>query len=192
MTAASHPQIQAILAQTEEKMKKVIEKIRQEFSTLRTGRATATRLDAIRVEYYGSQVPLKQVAAVGVPDGRTLEVKPWDAGSLQAIEKAIQASDLGLTPNNDGKIIRLSIPPMTEERRRGLARAVKKIAEDFRVSIRNDRRDAMDKLKKAEKDKLLSEDQRKSGEEALQKLTDLYIKRVDESVALKEKEILEI
>ncbi len=192
MTAANHPQTQAILAQTEEKMKKVIEKIRQEFSTLRTGRATATLLDAIRVEYYGSQVPLKQVAAVGVPDGRTLEVKPWDAGSLQAIEKAIQASDLGLTPNNDGKIIRLSIPAMTEERRRDLAKAVKKIAEDFRVSIRNDRRDAMDKLKKAEKDKVLSEDQRKGGEEALQKLTDLYIKRVDESVALKEKEILEI
>src|SRR6185503_18240008 len=118
MVTANIPQVQTILSQTEEKMKKAVEKMRHDFSTLRTGRAAAALLDNIRVEYYGSHVPLKQVAAVGVPDGRTLEVKPWDISALPALEKAIQASDLGLTPNNDGKIIRLSIPMLTEERRR--------------------------------------------------------------------------
>jgi ribosome recycling factor len=189
---SSQPQVQSILQQSEEKMKKALDGLRQEFSGLRTGRASAALLDNIRVESYGSHVPLRQVAAVGVPDGRTLEIRPWDAGTLSAIEKAIQASDLGLTPANDGKIIRLSIPSMTEDRRRDMARVVKKIAEDFRVSIRNDRREAMEKIKKAEKDKVLSEDQRKSAEEALQKQTDLYVKKVDEAAAVKEKELMEV
>ncbi|MGQ0644423.1 MAG: ribosome recycling factor [Elusimicrobiota bacterium] len=189
---SSQPQVQTILQQAEEKMKKALDGLRQEFSGLRTGRASAALLDNIRVESYGSHVPLKQVAAVGVPDGRTLEIRPWDAGTLSAIEKAIQASDLGLTPANDGKIIRLSIPSMTEDRRRDMARVVKKIAEDFRVSIRNDRREAMEKIKKAEKDKVLSEDQRKTAEEALQKQTDLYVKKVDEAAAAKEKELMEV
>ncbi|HRY28685.1 MAG TPA: ribosome recycling factor [Elusimicrobiota bacterium] len=186
------PQLQPVLAQMEDKMKKAVEKMRQDFSTLRTGRATGALLDNLKVLYYGSQVPLKQVAAVGVPDGRTIEIKPWDVSALPEIEKAIQASDLGLTPNNDGKIIRLSVPSLTEERRRDLVKAVKKMAEDFRVSIRNDRREAMEKLKKFEKDKVLSEDQRKLAEEGLQKTTDLYIKQIDESLAVKEKEIMEV
>ncbi len=186
------PQLQPALTEAEDKMKKSIERIRQEFASLRTGRATGTLLDHIKVDYYGTHTPLKQLAAVSVPEGRTIEVRPWDAGSLQAIEKAIQTSDLGLTPNNDGKMIRLLVPTLTEERRKELVKAVKKIAEEFRVSIRNDRRDAMEKIKKAEKDKTLSEDQRKSGEHVLQQLTDAYIKRVDEALAAKEKDILEI
>ena len=192
MVTANVPQIQTILTQIEDKMKKVLDKMRMDFSTMRTGRATGTLLDNIKVDYYGSTVPMKQVAAVSVPDGRTIEVKPWDHGALQAIEKAIQMSDLGLTPNNDGKMIRLSIPMMTEERRKDLVKAVRKMAEDFRVSIRNDRREALEKIKKAEKDKQITEDQRKSGEESLQKLTDIYVKKVDEGLALKEKEIMEV
>jgi ribosome recycling factor len=184
--------VQPILQQAEEKMKKAVDRLRQDFSTLRTGRATGNLLDNIRVDYFGSQVPLKQVAAVSVPDGRTIEVKPWDVSTLQIIEKAIQASDLGLTPNNDGKLIRLSIPMMTEERRRDLSKVVKKMAEDFRVSIRNDRREAMEKIKKSEKDKVISEDQRKISEEVLQKQTDAYIRKVDETMATKEKELMEI
>ena len=192
MSTANVPQAQSILAQIEDKMKKSLDKMRQDFSTLRTGRATATLLDNVRVEYYGSQVPLKQVAAVGVPDGRTIEVKPWDVGALQAIEKGIQMSNLGLTPNNDGKIIRLAVPTLTEDRRKELARMVKKIAEEFRVAVRNDRREALEKIKNLEKDKALSEDQRKSWETALQGLTDLYVKRIDETLAHKEKEVMEV
>jgi ribosome recycling factor len=192
MVTVNVPQMQTLLNQAEERMKKVLDRMRQEFSSLRTGRATGTLLDHLRVEYYGSMVPLKQVAAVSVPEGRTLEVKPWDISSLPAIEKAIQASDLGLTPNNDGKSIRLSIPSLTEERRRDLVKVVKKLAEEFRVGIRNERRDTNEKIKKAEKDKIISEDQRKNAETALQNLTDLYVKRVDEGLAVKEKEIMEI
>jgi ribosome recycling factor len=191
MSTVSHPQLSTAIQQAEEKMKKTIEKMRQDFSTLRTGRASAALLDNVRVDYYGSQVPLKQVAAVGAPDGRTLEIKPWDVGALSAIEKAIQASDLGLTPNNDGKLIRLNIPALTEERRRDLVKAVRKMAEDFRVSVRNDRREALERIKKAEKDKV-SEDERKTAEAALQKLTDSYVKKVDEGLAAKEKEMMEI
>lgn len=187
-----NPQIQTILTQAEEKMKKALDRMRSEFSTVRTGRASVTLLDHIRVEYYGAHTPLKQMAAVSVPDGRTLEVKPWDASTLQAIERAIHASDLGLTPQNDGKLIRLSIPSLTEERRKDLARTVKKMSEDFRVSIRNDRREAMEKIKKAEKDKIISEDERKNAEDLLQKQTDLYVKRVDEGTANKEKELMEV
>jgi ribosome recycling factor len=192
MTVVNAPQVQPVLAQAEDKMKKALDKMAADFSMLRTGRATATLLDNIKVSYYGSQVPLKQVAAVSVPEARTIEVKPWDPGALTEIEKALQASDLGLTPNNDGKIIRLSVPKLTEERRRDLVKAVKKIAEDFRISIRNDRRDAMERIKKAEKDKAVTEDQRKTAEESLQKLTDLHVKRVDDTLAAKEKEIMEV
>lgn len=186
------PAVQPAFNEAEEKMKKSLERLKQEFSGLRTGRATGTLLDHIKVDYYGSVVPLKQVAAVSVPEGRTLEVKPWDIGALPAIEKAIRTSDLGLNPNNDGKIIRLSIPTLTEERRKELVKVAKKMAEDFRIAIRNDRRDAMEKIKKAEKDKTISEDQRKNAEQTLQHLTDQYIRRVDEVLAVKEKDILEI
>jgi ribosome recycling factor len=184
--------VQEILNQIEGKMAKSLDKLHQDFSTLRTGRATATLLDNVRVEYYGSQVPLKQVAAVAAPDGRTLEVRPWDAEALRAIEKGIQMADLGLNPNNDGKIIRIAIPMLTEERRKELVRVAKKIAEEFRITVRNDRREALEKIKKLEKEKALPEDQRKTGETALQNLTDSYVKKIDDTLAHKEKDILEV
>jgi ribosome recycling factor len=184
--------IPQIMAQAEDKMKKSLDRLRQEFTTIRTGRATGTLLDHIKVDYYGSMTPLKQVAAVGVPDGRTIEVKPWDVSALQAIEKAIQASDLGLNPNNDGKIIRLAVPTLTEERRKDLCRVVRKMAEEFRVAIRNDRREAMESLKGLEKDKLIAEDQRKGAEGSLQGLTDAHVKKIDEALAAKEKDIMEV
>jgi ribosome recycling factor len=192
MPVPNNPQIQAVFAQAEDKMKNAVEKVRADFSTLRTGRATATLLDNIKVLYYGSSVPLKQVAAVSVPDGRTIEVKPWDASVIVELEKAIRSSELGLTPNNDGTVIRLSVPKLTEERRRDLVKIVKKLAEEFRVSIRNDRREAMEKIKKAEKDKVVAEDQGKQSEQALQQLTDAYVKKIDEALAAKEKEIMEV
>lgn len=192
MPVPNNPQIQAVFAHAEDKMKKAAEKARQDFSTLRTGRATATLLDNIKVVYYGSQVPLKQVAAVSVPDGRTIEVKPWDPSIMLELEKSIRTSELGLTPNNDGAVIRLSVPKLTEDRRRDLVKMVKKMSEDYRVSIRNDRREAMEKIKKAEKDKTVPEDQGKQAEHALQQLTDAYIKKVDEALAQKEKEIMEV
>jgi ribosome recycling factor len=186
------PPLQPAFKEAEDKMAKSLEKLGQELSSIRSGRATGNLLDHIKVEYYGTMTPMKQVAAVSVPDGRTIEIKPWDAGALQAIEKAIQLSDLKLTPNNDGKLIRLVIPMLTEERRKEMVKVVRKLAEDFRVAIRNDRRDAMEKIKKAEKDKVLTEDQKKSAEGALQGVTDLYIKKVDDTLAAKEKEILTV
>jgi ribosome recycling factor len=186
------PQLQPVFAQMEDKIKKSLAKMREDFATLRTGRATGNLLDHLKVDYYGSTVPLKQVAAVGVPDGRTIEVKPWDVSALQAIEKAIQMSDLGLNPNNDGKIIRLAVPSLTEERRKELCRVVRKMAEEFRVSIRNDRREALEKIKGMEKEKVISEDQRKAAETSLQGLTDSNIKLIDQSLAAKEKDIMEV
>ncbi len=186
------PQVQPVYAHIEEKMKSSIAKMRQDFATLRTGRATGSLLDHLKVEYYGSMVPLNQVAAVGVPDGRTIEVKPWDVSALQAIEKAIQTSDLGLNPNNDGKIIRLAVPMLTEERRKELCKVVRKMAEDFRVAVRNDRREGLEKVKKLEKDKAIAEDQLKTAETALQGLTDSYVKQIDQALAAKEKDIMEV
>ena len=186
------PQVAPILAQAEEKMKKSVERLRQDFTMVRTGRATGNILDHLKVEYYGSQSPLKQVAAVGVPDGKTIEVKPWDVSALPAIEKAILSSGLGLTPANDGKIIRLTVPGLTEDRRKELCKAVRKTAEEFRVGVRNDRRDALEKIKKQEKDKALTEDQGKTAEHALQGLTDSYVKKIDESLAAKEEDIMEV
>jgi ribosome recycling factor len=186
------PVLQPVFKEAEDKMKKSIDRLSQEFSSVRSGRATGNLLDHIKVDYYGSMTPMKQVAAVSVPDGRTIEVKPWDVGALHAIEKAISTSDLGLTANNDGKLIRIVIPTLTEERRKDMVKVVRKTAEDFRVAVRNDRRDAMEKIKKAEKDKVLTEDQRKTAEEALQGLTDAHIKRIDDTLIAKEKEILTV
>ena len=186
------PAVQPAFKEAEDKMHKSIERMAQEFSSVRSGRATGNLLDHVKVEYYGTMTPMKQVAAVSVPDGRTIEIKPWDAGALPAIERAIATSDLKLTPNNDGKLIRLIIPTLTEERRKEMVKVVRKTAEEFRVAIRNDRRDAMEAVKKAEKDKLLTEDERKTSETALQALTDTYVKRVDDTLAIKEKEILTV
>ncbi|MBL8024353.1 MAG: ribosome recycling factor [Elusimicrobia bacterium] len=186
------PVVQPAFKDAEDKMRKSLERMAQEFSSVRSGRATGNLLDHIKVDYYGSMTPMKQVAAVSVPDGRTIEIKPWDAGALPAIERAIATSDLKLTPNNDGKMIRLVIPTLTEDRRKEMVKVVRKLAEEFRVAIRNDRRDVMEIVKKAEKDKLMTEDDRKTSEGALQVLTDSFISRVDDTLANKEKEILTV
>jgi ribosome recycling factor len=179
-----------ILLAGEEPMKRTLEKLKSDFSGVRTGRASTALIEDIRVDSYGSVMPMKQVANIGTSDARTIEIRPWDVSQIGAIEKAILKSDIGLTPVNDGKIIRLSVPPLTEERRKELIKFVSKMSEEFRVAIRNERRHILEQLKKAEKDKKLTEDERKKGEAELQKLTDMYIKKIDESLAQKEKEIM--
>ena len=185
-------QIQAIYAETENLMKKTIERLQGDFATVRTGRASPAILDAVRVNYYGSTVPIQQVGTVAITDARTIEVRPWDGGVLQDLEKAILNANIGVTPNSDGKILRLVFPPLTEERRTDLVKVCTKLAEDFRVSLRNERRDAIEKLKAAEKNKEISQDLRTQGEEKIQGLTNVYIRKIDEILAHKEKEILEV
>lgn len=176
----------------EEAMKKTIEKVKHDFSTVRTGRANAALLDGIKVESYGSLMALNQVAGVSVPDGRTLEIRPWDLSQLAAIEKAILKSDLGLTPVNDGKLIRISIPALTEERRKEIIKVVNKMSEDYKVAIRNERRNIIDQIKQAEKNKEITEDDRKKYENDSQKLTDSYIKKIEELVKQKEEDLMKI
>ena len=184
--------IKAIYASHEERMKKAIEVLRREYSSLRAGRATTGLLDKITVDYYGAQSPINQVANISIPEPRTIVIQPWDKKMLPAIEKAILKSDLGLTPNNDGMVIRLILPQLTQQRRQELTKLVHKGAEDSRVAIRNLRRDANESLKKVEKDKAASEDEVKKAQEEIQKLTDKYIKEVDQVMAVKEKGIMEV
>lgn len=184
--------IKTVLSQIEAQMNKTIDKMKADFSTLRTGRASATILENIKVEYYGAFTPLNQVAAIAAPEPRMLEIRPWDKSVIQAIERAIQKSDLGLNPNNDGTVIRLQIPALTEERRKDLIKVMRKMAEEYRVAIRNERRDAVEQLKKSEKSGNLTEDDRKTGEQDIQKLTDSHVKKVDELLAAKERDILEV
>lgn len=179
----------AALAKVEDEMKSRLERFRADLASVRTGRANPQILDPVKVEYFGQLLPLKQVAAVTVPEARVLEIRPWDPTALEAIEKAIQKSDLGIPPRNDGKAVRLQMPTMTEERRREVVRLLGKTAEEARVALRNDRRDAIDRLKKAERAKDISEDERERREEDIQKLTDAYIRRVDEALAQKEREV---
>jgi len=184
--------LENIFIEAEQQMKKTIERIHSDFSTVRTGRASTALLDAVRVNYYGSQVPVNQVGNVVVAEARTIEIRPWDPSVLPELEKAISFANLGITPNNDGKVVRLSFPSLTEERRKDLVKVVKKLAEDFRVSLRNIRREANEKVKKAEKEKVISQDVRLQSEARLQGLTDSFIKRIDEILSGKEKEILEV
>lgn len=177
---------------TESRMSKTIDSLTESLQSIRAGRANTSLLDRIYVDYYGQQSPLNQVASLSAPEARLLAIQPWDATLIPEIEKAIQKSDLGITPSNDGKIIRLVIPQLTEERRKDLTKLVRKYAEEAKVSIRNIRRDAMEDIKKAEKAKEISEDDRKTYEEDIQKLTDKYIKDVDGVAADKEKELMEI
>jgi ribosome recycling factor len=176
----------------EDLMKKTIDKMHVDFAAVRTGRASPALLETLKVESYGSMMPIKQLANVGVPDARTIEIRPWDVSQVSNIEKAIQKSSLGLTPQSDGKVIRLSIPTLTEERRKDLTKVVHKMAEDFRVSLRNERRQALENIKKLEKDKKITEDDKKKGEQDIQKITEAYVKKVDEVLAVKEKEIMEV
>ncbi len=175
-----------------EHMDKAFATLKHEFARLRSGRATPALLDGIRVDYYGTPTALNQMASINVPEPRLLVVQPWDQSSLATIEKAIQKSDLGLTPQNDGKIIRLPIPALTEDRRKDLTKVIHKHGEDCRIAIRNIRRTGMEDLKKMEKDKKISQDDHKREEKKVQEMTDGYIKKVDESVEGKSKEILEL
>ena len=181
-----------IIKQHEEKMGKTIDVLAKELAAIRAGRANPGVLNKLTVEYYGAPTPLPQVAAVSTPDPRTLQIQPWDASILRQIEKAIQTSDLGLNPQNDGKCIRLSFPPLTEERRKELIKQCSKIGEDSKVAIRNIRRDAMDKFKDLKKKSEMTEDEVKDAEQQMQKITDKYVKLVDKACEEKNKEIMEI
>ena len=173
-------------------MKKSLESLEKDFASLRTGRASVSLLDKIRVEYYGNETPINQVATISVPEARMIVIQPWDKSILSAIEKAILKSDLGLPPNNDGKLIRLNFPPLNEERRKVLGKTAKATAEQTKIAIRNVRREAMDELKKMEKASDISEDQQKDAETEIQKLTDSFIAEVGTLSDEKEKEIMEI
>ncbi len=179
-------------ADVEAKMKKTVKSLQDEFNTIRTGRATPALFDRIQVEAYGSKTPLSQVANISVPEARLVVIQPWDKTVIGDIEKAILASDLSLTPSNDGKVIRLNIPPLNETRRKELVKQAKAVAENFRVSIRNIRRDTNDLLKREQKDSGMTEDQVKKAQDEIQKLTDAAIKDIDKVAAEKEKEILEV
>ena len=181
---------QGMMKDVETKMTSAFEALGREFAAVRTGRASAGPLDGIRVDYYGTPTPLNQMASISVPDARTIVIQPWEASQLKAIEKAIMASDLGLTPVNDGKIVRLAMPSPTEERRKQLAKSVHKIAEESRVVVRNLRREANDRLKAMAKDKKVSEDEERRSHDQIQKTTDRFIAKVDELLKKKEQEIL--
>lgn len=176
----------------EEKMQKSIDSVAADFASVRAGRANASVLDRIQVDYYGSPTPIQQIAAISSPDPRTLLIQPWDASALKAIEKAIQNSDLGINPQNDGKCLRLSFPQLTEERRKELVKQIRKYAENGKVAVRNIRRDAMDFIKKQEKSSEITEDDMKKVEKDLQKLTDDSCKKVDELLEKKEKELMAV
>ena len=181
-----------VISSTKDKMDKAIEHIRREFSTLRTGRASASLVEGLTVDYYGSAVPLNQIANISVPEARLLMLTPYDKGALGAIEKAVLKSDLGLTPNNDGRVIRIPIPELTEERRKNLVKVVRRLAEDTRVSIRNIRRESNDQLKKSEKASEISEDESHRTMDEVQTVTDEYISKIDEILKAKEDEIMEV
>jgi ribosome recycling factor len=184
--------IQNVISEAEQLMKKTIDRLNGDLSTVRTGRASPALLDSVRVNYYGQMVPVQQVGNVVVAEARTIEIRPWDMSVLAELEKAIKAANIGVNPNNDGKIVRLVFPPLTEDRRKDLVKLVKKLAEDFRVSLRNERRDAIEKIKLAEKSKEITQDQQKQAEEKITGITNGFIKKIDEIIAVKEKEILEI
>ena len=174
------------------KMEKTLEVLQDDFGAIRAGRANAKVLDRITVEYYGAESPIAQVGSISSPDARTLVIQPWDGSLLKKIEKAIQQSDLGINPQNDGRVIRLAFPMLTEERRKELAKQVRVYGENGKVAIRNVRRDGMDYIKKLKKDSTITEDEQKKAEKDLQDLTDKYIKKVDEACAVKEKELMEL
>lgn len=184
--------INDVLNEAEDKMKKTIEVLRKDLGSVRAGRANPAMLEKISVDYYGTPTPVNQLANVSVPEPRMLIIQPWDKSSIKDIEKAILKSDLGITPSNDGVVIRLMIPQLTADRRTEIAKTVKKKAEEARVAVRNVRRELIDDIKQIEKDKLASEDDAKKGQEKAQKLTDKYIKEIDDLLEKKEKEIMEV
>jgi ribosome recycling factor len=182
----------ALRAKATERMEGAIDALKKDFGSVRTGRASLSLLDGIMVDYYGTLTPLQQLASLSVPESRQIAIQPWEQRIIPEIEKAIMKSDLGLTPSNDGKFIRINIPPLTEERRKQLVKVVRKRAEEAKVAIRNIRRDTNEELKKLEKEKHLSEDDAKKSHDEIQKLTDSYITKVDEVLKHKENEIMEV
>ena len=184
--------MEALAKDTSARMERCIEAFRKELGKVRTGRASFSLLDGVKVDYYGTPTPLQQVGTLSVPESRLITVTPWDTKMIGPIEKAIQGSGLGLNPSSDGKMVRIPIPPLTEERRRELAKVVRKMAEDGRVAVRNVRREAIEKLKDREKKKEVSEDVVKRGQERIQKETDAHVKKIDEILKSKEQEILEV
>ena len=178
-----------IIHDAELKMKKTVEATHREFSTIRTGRASGALVEGIKVDYYGTPTPLRQAAAITTPDARLIVIQPWDKNILPEVEKAILKSDIGITPTNDGKVIRLSMPSLTEERRAELDKVLKKIAEDGRISLRTGRHSAIEHIRKLEKDKVITEDDKFIGQDDIQKLTDKYIEEIENLLAAKEKEI---
>ena len=181
-----------IINQCEQKMQKSIEALKKDFATIRTGKANPAILNGVSVEYYGSPMPINQIASVSAPEPQMILIKPYDKSILKAIEKAIQTSDLGFNPQNDGDVVRIPIPALTEQTRKDLVKQAKKIAEENKVAIRNIRRDGMDQLKKLEKDSLISEDELKRRSDELQKVTDKYIETIDKTASEKEKDIMSI
>lgn len=184
--------IDDVLNDADQHMGKAVEALKRDLSTIRTGRASPALVERLMVEYYGTPTPLIQLASVAVPEARQLLIQPYDTSSIGSIERAISKSDLGLTPNNDGRAIRLNLPALTEERRRDLVKVARRKTEDARIAVRNIRRQANDDLREAEREKLVSEDERKRGEERLQKLTDSYIVELDQIGERKEAEIMEV
>lgn len=184
--------MEALVKDTSARMERSIEAFRKELGKVRTGRASFSLLDGVKVDYYGTPTPLQQVGTLSVPESRLITVTPWDTKMIGPIEKAIQGSGLGLNPSSDGKTVRIPIPPLTEERRKELAKVVRKMAEDARVAVRNVRREAIEKMKDREKKKEISEDVVKRGQERIQKETDAHVKKIDEILKSKEQEILEV
>ena len=184
--------LKEVMHDAREKMSKTNETVHREFATIRTGRASSALVEGIRIDYYGTQVPLKQIASIATPDPKLIVIQPWDVSALKEIEKAILKSDLSITPMNDGRVIRLGIPNMTQERREELVKVIKKMSEDGRVSIRSVRRDINERIKKLEKDKIITEDENFKSIEEIQKLTDKQIKDIDTLLANKEKELMEV
>ena len=184
--------LQDVTRDAEDRMKKSVETLQRELAAIRTGHAHVGLVDHVRVEYYGTETPLNQMATVATPEARLITIQPWDRGALGAIEKAIQKSDLGLTPSNDGAIIRLPIPPLTEQRRKDLIKLVHTRAEEGRVAVRNIRRDSIEKLRRMTHEKEISEDDQKKGADQLQKLTDKYIAEIDQRGKTKESELMEV
>lgn len=181
-----------VINNSEEKMMKTLDALDRDYKAVRVGRASPAVLDRITVDYYGAPTPIQQMAAISVPEPRMLQIQPWDATTLKSIEKAIQVADIGINPQNDGRVIRLVFPPLTEERRKEIVKDVRKMAEDSKVAVRNNRRDALEKLKTMKKNSEITEDDQQNGEKKIQNLTDKYCKEIDDLAALKEKEILEI
>jgi len=181
-----------VVENAKDKMNKTISVLKRDLSGLRAGRANAQLLDRIMVDYYGTPTPINQLGNISSPEPRLLVISVWDQKALPLIEKAIQKSDLGLTPVNDGKIIRISIPPLTEDRRKEIIKTINKMSEDYKVAVRNERRHIVDGIKKSEKEKLITEDERKKYETDSQKLTDSYIKKIEDLVLLKEQDLMKI